>query len=54
MECFDRTKLNQWEQCVLTVLMHDEQTVMPVEKIMDNNFKKVEKAFYYWMTKGEA
>ncbi|CAO1383639.1 unnamed protein product [Diamesa serratosioi] len=55
-ECFDRTELINWDQGVLIVLMHAEQTGVPLETIMHNgaNLKDDERASYYWMTKEEA
>lgn len=55
-ECFDRTELIKWEQGVLIVLMHAEQTVVPLQTIINNesNLKKDEEASYYWITKEEA
>lgn len=55
-ECFDRTELIKWDQGLLIVLMHTEQTVVPLHTIMKNraNLKEDRQASYYWMTKEEA
>ena len=55
-ECFDHTELIKWDQGVLIVLMHAEQTVVPLQTIMNNgaNLKEDKHASYYWMTMEEA